>query len=315
MQYVFAPMEGVTGYPFRNTHHEMFPGIDAYYTAFIELNPALRLRAREKRDLLPENNKGVPLIPQVMTNRADELAAACEMLERYGYREVNLNLGCPSGTVVKKHRGAALLAEPERLEALLSGFFESAVSARVRLSVKTRLGPGGSSGLPALTELLNRYPLSSWILHPRTQKQQYAGQPDLDAFRYAFGHSRIPLVYNGDVRTPADAAAMEAGFPGLECVMIGRGLLRNPALVREIRGGAKLTAAEAREWMERYTENQLREIPEFNSCLDKLKQQWGYLSQSFSGGEKALRRIRQASSRDGYTAAVNEFFREAEICI
>jgi len=315
MQYYFAPMEGVTGYPFRNAHHALFPGMDAYYAPFIELNPAMRLKKRERRDLLPENNAGVPVIPQVMTSQAGELIRACEMLEQEGYREVNLNLGCPSGTVVKKHRGAALLAESERerLKALLGGFFDSAVGARMPLSVKSRTGMDDSAGVTELARIFGQFPISLWILHPRTQKDQYRGTPNLFAFRDAVEHSMVPMVYNGDVRTPADAARIGAAFPGIRGIMIGRGLLRNPALVREIQGGPPLSAAEARTWMETYAARQLEEIPAFGSCMEKLKQEWGYLAESFTGGERALRRIRQASSREEYLAAVNEFFREAQI--
>ena len=331
MDFYFAPMEGITGYPFRNAHHLHFPGMSRYYTPFLNLHHTLAFSEREKRDIAPENNAGVCVIPQVMTNRPEEFLWAAGTLADRGYREVNLNLGCPSGTVVSKGRGAGFLADPEALDAFFETVFRQ-LPEGILVSVKTRIGISDPSEADALLAVFNRYPLAELIIHPRVRKDFYRNAPNLEVFARMLADSKNPVCYNGDIRTEADLAALMSRFPSLKAVMIGRGLLSDPALVMRFTealpgdGQMQQEAANVRlrdrvdGWVSHPSDpqlsafhdtlirNYLEEIPEWGNVLFKLKELWSYLGASFPGKEKALKHIRKARSRAEYESAVNDVF-------
>jgi len=245
----FAPLEGITNYTYRNVHCACYPGLDAYFSPFLSPNQHHAINPKEKKDILPENNTGVPLIPQVLTNKPEYfLATARELKELHGYEEVNLNLGCPSKTVVSKGKGSGFLAETEKLERFFEEVFEEiekvdgaasvtggqADCVYPRISVKTRLGMLNADDFVTLLELYNRYPLSELIIHPRVQKDFYKNSPNLEAFADAVRVSRHSLCYNGDICTFSDYLKVRERFPTVEKMMIGRGLLANPELGMEI---------------------------------------------------------------------------------
>ena len=239
----YAPLEGITGYAYRNAHRALFVKPDRYYAPFITANQNMILANREKRDIAPENNQGVPLVPQVLANRAEQFVWALGEMSSRGYEEVNLNLGCPSPTVVTRGRGSAMLADPEELDR----FFEESFSlmerqgVSVKLSVKTRIGSADSSVAMDLMEVYNRYPFCEVIIHPRTRLQQYGGQPDIAVFGEMLAASTHPVCYNGNINTVEDWMALreqfpEKEYPMLQAVMLGRGLLRDPMLAEKIAG-------------------------------------------------------------------------------
>ena len=209
MRYYFAPLEGITGYVYRNVHHRHFPGTDRYYMPFVAPNYTKHFKTREKQDVAPENNTGLTAVPQVLSNKADEALWAIFELAALGYEEVNLNLGCPMPTVARKKKGSGLLKYTDELDAYLDGVFRG-IEARtsnmppVRVSVKTRLGTDSTDEADALIRIYNRYPISELIVHPRCQKDLYRGTPDQEAFLHVWQNSVNPVVYNGDIRTPED---------------------------------------------------------------------------------------------------------------
>ena len=150
----FAPMEGITGYVFRQAHAVIYGGVDRYYSPFIAPGSSHKLTSRERNDIFPEHNQGLCLIPQILTHSAEDFLWVCEELAEYGYRTVNLNLGCPSGTVVTKKKGAGFLAEPEDLslflEEVCNGLekIHASDGKPVRLSIKTRIGMKEASEFP-----------------------------------------------------------------------------------------------------------------------------------------------------------------------
>lgn len=233
MDLCFAPMEGITGYVFRRAYAACYGGIDSYYTPFLS-NPVLN--QIELHDVLPENNAGISLIPQILANRPESFAAIATTLKEYGYSEVNLNLGCPSGTVVAKNRGSGALREPRELTRLLDGIFSS---SPLPVSVKCRIGISSEAEWEDILEVLLRFPITKLIIHPRLQKEFYKGEVHLDAFRLAYERvmsgSGPELYYNGDVRTVADYRRISDAFPGIAGIMIGRGLLSDPMLGERIR--------------------------------------------------------------------------------
>ncbi|MBQ9512742.1 MAG: tRNA-dihydrouridine synthase family protein, partial [Lachnospiraceae bacterium] len=310
----FAPMEGITTHVFRRLHAECFSGVNRYYTPFLtplkqDKKTPFAFKKRDLTDVLPENNEGLHLIPQVLCNRADAFLFSVEKLLSFGYREINLNLGCPMPTVVTKHKGAGFLEDTDDLDAFFEevfrgleqqGYTLSADSAAdyVQISVKTRLGLRREEEARELVNVFNRYPFHEVIVHARLREDYYEGAPRIEAFEQFFLASRNPTGYNGDINTVDDyqnlmqrlksvnVAAIDTTPPSspgnetahtLSSVMMGRGLLTNPALAREIKGGAPLKKEELRVFLDRYYEETLRVMPEEGNVLRRMKGLWVYL--------------------------------------
>ena len=182
MNYYFAPMEGVTGYVYRNAHHAIFPGIDKYFTPFVSPNQNRCFTPREKRDILPENNRGICVVPQILTNRSDYFLRTMKELAAFGYQEVNLNLGCPSGTVVSKGKGAGFLEDADKLDAFFDEVFQKADLEKMKISVKTRIGIEDAEEFEDLQKVFQRYPFAEVIVHPRVRSDFYKNQPDRQVF-------------------------------------------------------------------------------------------------------------------------------------
>lgn len=302
----FAPMEGVTPWHYRRTHHALFGGVERYYTPF--LNPTEGgLAGKPLREVLPENNAGVPVIPQILTNDAERFLLACKVLEELGYTEVDINLGCPSGTVVSKGRGAGFLASARREE--LERFLEAVFAAcPLKISLKTRLGMETPEEFAGLLALYNRYPASLLTIHARVREDYYKRPVRRENFRQALAACKLPVCYNGDIFTAAEYRRFTEDFPSVERVMLGRGLVANPALAREIRGGAVLTTGELRQFHDTLFE-QIRTLQSGEkNALCRIKEQWNYWGALFEEGEKPLKRIRKSSRVPEYEAAVAEMF-------
>ena len=238
MKIYFAPLEGVTGHIYRNAYEEFYGKgrIDKYFVPFISPNQTNGFTAREQRDMNPDNNVNMPLAVQIMTNRADLFINAARLLYEKGYTELNLNLGCPSGTVVAKKRGAGFLSVPDELDEFFAQIYENELLAdkKVKLSVKTRLGMEEPEEFDQLLDIYNRYPFEELILHPRVQKDYYKNKPRLEYFEKALEKSTNPVCYNGDLFTIADYRRFKERFPSADRVMIGRGFIGNPALIEQI---------------------------------------------------------------------------------
>lgn len=241
MKYYFAPMEGITGYVYRNAHHKYFSGIGQYFTPFITPNQTRKLTPRELHDVLPEHNREIPVVPQILTNKAEDFIWAAGRLGELGYREVNLNLGCPSGTVVSKNRGSGFLAFPVGLDKFLGAVSRELCRMDMKLSVKTRIGKNGPEEFGDLLRIFNCYPLEKLIIHPRVQTDFYKNHPNLETFLMAAEESVNPVCYNGDLFSVRDVQEFTARFPNVEALMFGRGALTNPALpeMLELAGDAE----------------------------------------------------------------------------
>ena len=254
MRTSFAPMEGITIYCYRNAHHSLFnEGIDVYYTPFLSIYKHHSIKKRDMREILPEHNaeRGIRIIPQIMANDADEIIWALNDLHERGYDEINLNMGCPVGTVVTKHKGSGMLEDPDRLEALFSEVFKDKIAGEVKFSVKTRLGLTDSHEFYDILPVLNKFPFSEVIIHPRVRTQMYKGVPDMEVFEWAYENSTNPIGYNGNIFTVEDFHRITAKFPDLSEVMLGRGLVANPALARQISGGQPMNLEELKGFIEK----------------------------------------------------------------
>ena len=336
IKFYFAPMEGVTGYTLRNIHHVCYPGVDAYFTPFISPNQHHAVNPKEHRDVVQTNNAGVPLVPQVLTNKSELfLWAARELKEKYGYQEVNLNLGCPSKTVVSKHKGSGFLEDTEKLNRFFAEVFaeiEKASSQRhpgeeeniyPRISVKTRLGLDLPEEFADILQLYNQYPIHELIIHPRVQKEFYKGVPHLDAFADAVKASKLPLCYNGDIWTLEDYKRLREMFPTVKAFMIGRPLMANPELVQECQA-YEACAAEGKEWSG--YQNSMEKLKKFhdrllqgyliqmngdgNNVLFKMKELWGFMNRQFPEQEKLIKKMVKANKIDEYERLAERLFEE-----
>ncbi len=312
MNYYFAPMEGITGFIYRNIHHKYFGGIDKYFAPFITPNESKKVMTKELRDVFLENNPGICLVPQILTNRADRFIDTARKLRQLGYSEVNLNLGCPSATVTAKAKGSGFLAFPEALEQFFDEVFEC---LDMDVSVKTRLGRDDPEEFYRLLDIYNRYPIKELIIHPRIREDFYNGRPRMDYFSYAAEHSKNPLCYNGDLRSAGDIAQFCAQYPGVDKVMIGRGLLMYPGLVAGLKA-ASTQAMMCRKVMDFH--NELYDayrtaISGERNVLFKMKELWFYLIAGFPGNEKNFKKLRKARRLAEYESAVRQIFASAEI--
>ncbi len=312
MKYYFAPMEGLTGYIYRNAHNEFFNNnsIDKYFSPFIVANQCEKLKTREINDILPENNKGIVLIPQLLTNNAKDFINASRKISNLGYNVINLNLGCPSGTVVAKNKGSGFLAKKEELDTFLYEIFSEAVT---KISIKTRIGKDQPEEFYELIEIFNKYPMEELIIHPRIQKDFYKNKPNLKIFKEALSLSKNPVCYNGDIHTINDYNEFSTDFPSVDTVMLGRGLLFNPGLINEIASGIKLDKEVLREFHDRIYDGYKKVMHGDRNVLFKMKELWFYMIRIFSNNEKYAKKIKKAERLFDYDEAVASLFNELDV--
>ena len=290
-QFYFAPLEGITTYIYRNLHHQKFGSMDKYFTPFVSPTSNHDFKSRAKKDVIPEHNQGIPVVPQILSNRSDEFVYTASRLIEYGYDEINLNLGCPSGTVVSKGRGSGFLAKPEELNRFLDDIFSQ---CEVPISVKTRLGRYSPDEFPELLEIYNRYPIEELTIHPRIRDDYYKNTPNLDMFEYAVEHSKNPLCYNGDITTVEEYERFCERFPTIEAIMIGRGLIANPGLVREIQTGEKMQKDELHVFLRELKAGYQACMPDL-PVLFKMKEIWSYLVNWYPNGKKVCKKVRKTN--------------------
>jgi tRNA-dihydrouridine synthase len=305
--FYLAPLEGITGYIVRGAFFHHFPYIDKYFTPFIPA--AKRMNKKILRDLSPEKNEGIALVPQLIGNRADEILMMTEQLRELGFEEVNLNFGCPSGTVVAKKRGAGFLGCPEELDRLLD---EVCAKAKVRISVKTRIGLDSEEEWEKLCGIYAKYPLAELIIHPRLQKDYYKNKPRMEAFAMAVEQVKnAPLCYNGDINTVADYEAIVRQFPSVDRVMIGRGLLADPGLVGEIQGFPAADKKQLRAFHDEILEGCISIFSGERDVVFHMKEIWFYLTTRFPERDKRLKQIQKCQSMAEYRLIVQQIFSAA----
>lgn len=311
MKYYFAPMEGITGYVFRNAYHNYFPDMDKYFAAFISPNGERKMNSKEINDILPEHNTGMHLIPQILTNNPQAFIKTAKELKEYGYQEVNLNLGCPSPTVVTKKKGSGFLAFPEELDRFLDTIFQELKN--MKLSLKTRIGIENPDEFYRLLEIYNQYPLEELIIHPRLQKDFYKNHPNLNIFTMALKASKHKVCYNGDLFTAADCRNFAEEFPQVETVMIGRGILRNPGILREIQTGERIDKKHLKGFHDQILSDYKQVLYGDKTVLFKMKEIWAQLNSVFTNPDKYWKKIKKAQKLTDYEIAVNRLFAEQEI--
>jgi tRNA-dihydrouridine synthase len=312
MRYYLAPMEGITTYIYRNALNNYFGGIDKYFTPFIA---SKKMNKREINEILPGHNVGINLVPQILTNRSDEFLMIAGRIAEYGYDTVNLNLGCPSGTVTARKRGSGFLGVPDDLERFLDEIY---TKCPLKISIKTRIGVESENEWDRLLGIYEKFPIAELIIHPRLQKEFYKFTPHKEAYLEAKKRLNIPLCYNGDITSVKSFNDVLNVIPDTNCIMIGRGILRNPALIGMLNNSADLSRLYSKDNFRAFHDELFAGYAQFSEggetpVLFKLKDLWTYLSTSFVDSDKYLKQIRKANSFSEYKIAVGKLFRECEL--
>lgn len=327
MKIYVAPMEGITGYIFRNALSQIFKeGIDKFYTPFLVPCEKRALSAKERAEVLPENNMGINVVPQILTIDANDFTRIKSELRELGYTEVNLNLGCPSRTVTSKGRGAGALADTDALDRLLDGIFSM---PDAEISIKTRIGTEDPSEFEKIMEVYRKYPIKELIVHPRTLCQQYGGKPYIDTFisecfdkpciekitddrknEMSSSRSIMKICYNGDICSATDYEKIVSiveektgktkNANMLHAVMIGRGILKNPGLIREITTGVAATNEEIGKFLDILVIEYSRLFSGERPVLFKMKEIWSYLRVRYPECDKEIKKLIKCKSLAEY---------------
>ena len=284
MRYYFAPLEGLTDSTYRKLHHKHFPGLDRYYTPFLSPTTHRALTNKEKREIPPADTVGYTVVPQVLTKNAQDFLWLARQCADLGYSEVNLNLGCPSGTVTAKGKGSGMLKDPAFLDTFLDEIF---AGAPIRVSVKTRIGFTSPDEFGKLLEIFNCYPICELTIHPRVRAQFYNGPVEIQVFEQAIQTSKNPLCYNGNLCSSTDIHKLEEMFPDLESVMLGRGLIADPGMLCPERNNAENLEAFHDELLEAYIET----FGGARNAMFRMKENWRHMLCKFEGSEKLGKHI------------------------
>lgn len=311
MKFYLAPLEGITGYIYRNAYQKYFHNIDKYFTPFITPHTNRCLNSREKNDILPEHNRGMKVVPQVLTNCAEDFIKIGKTLQEYGYKEINLNLGCPSGTVVSKKRGSGFLAYPKELEQFLEEVFEK---LDMKISIKTRIGKDEPEEWENILGIYNKFPLEELIIHPRVQVDYYKNEPNWQAYGYAVDKSRSPLCYNGNIFTKSDYEKLLQKFPHTQAVMLGRGVIANPQLITMLQSGdIGADKEKIKAFHDEICSGYTQSFSGDRNVLFKMKELWFYMEKIFQDSEKYRKKIRKCQSLSQYQRIIDSLFIEKEI--
>ena len=308
VKYYMAPLESVTTWIYRQAHAKIYGRLDKYFIPFLEPHEKRDFKTRELQEILQEHNENIYAVPQILTNRSEGFIKLAKALKDWGYEEVNLNLGCPSKTVVTKGKGSGFLAKPEELERFLTEIFD-ALSGEVKISVKTRIGKENPEEFPALLELFNKYPMEELIIHPRVQKDGYGNVPRLELYELAEKQSVNPLCYNGDLYTREQIRNFAERFPGTERLMFGRGFLRDPGLLYN-------EGKDSKDIFEKfwafhdlvYEGYQERNMGDRN-VLFKMKELWSYQVYQFSEPERLFKTFKKVQDCNEYEQMIRNLRR------
>ena len=305
----FAPLQGYTDVIYRNAHAACFGGIDTYYTPFVRLEKG-SFRHRDIRGIEPGNNQVSHLIPQLIAPSTEKAEKILSLFIEKGYKEADINMGCPFPILAKRHNGSGILPYPEEVKELLNLVLKY---PEISFSIKMRLGWENPDECLHLAPIINDLPLRQVTMHPRLGKQQYKGEVNLEGFSAFQEVCKHPLIYNGDIHSLEDIQRIQKQFPALAGIMIGRGLLANPALALEYKENRILTADEMREKFHSmhtsvYTQyaEQLERGDE--QLLNKMKTFWEYLTPQ--ADRKLLKAIHKSGSLNKYNQAILAFFNQ-----
>lgn len=308
-----SPLQGFTDFKFRNAFHHFFGGIDTFYSPYIRLNGKMVIKNSYQRDLLLENNTTLEVIPQIITNDAEEFLFVSKYIRELGYKELNWNLGCPYPMVTNRGMGSGLISDAEKIHNILKKVHNE---SDVLVSMKMRMGYENATEILDVLPILDTFPLKNIAIHARIGKQLYKGGTDLEAFQKCIDHTKHKLYYNGDITSVAAFKKLEARFPTINHWMIGRGLIADPFLPSMIKNDTLEYPKNRFDVFEQFHD---RIYTEYDAALSgptpikmKMLGFWEYFAQSFSNSQKTYKKIKKASNAKAYHIAVREIFKEAK---
>lgn len=305
MKYQFAPLEGLTTYIFRTAFAKYYGGIDEYFTPFISPHQNKTLNQREKNELEPRNNEGICVIPQILTNNATDFLNTVSEIQELGYRQVNLNFGCPSATVTTKKKGSGILQDLELLDRFLEEIFEK---SDIEISIKTRIGFHDEEEWENIFRVYQKYPIKELIIHPRVRDDFYQNEPRMNIFSEAYHDKTFDLIYNGNLFSVSDLEKIEKDYPDISGMMIGRGLLACPNLLEEKNGQTQCDRKKLLAFHNDILEGYKRIQSGEKNVLFKMKELWFYLSKSFEDMPKLEKKLKKAQNCREYEAVAREIF-------
>ena len=302
-----GPFQGITDAPFRNVFKKHFGGIDKFYTPFFTGIQKDHAKNMQVEEIDPRFNDVETLTPQILSTDAEEILRFATQCKALGYKEINLNMGCPFPRVANKKRGSGLLPYPEKIDAMLDRVFEQ---IEVGFSVKCRLGYVNPDEIYPVIEVFKKYPLSELIIHPRIGKQLYKGEADVQRFVELIPLIKAPLVYNGDIVSVESFENIREQVQPVNEFMLGRGLLANPFLAEEIKGQTTRDAKRLHTYVIDLYEDRLRHAGGSPKVLGRMKELWSYLMYSFDEPQDIWRKIKKINALKEYEEAVETVFRE-----
>ncbi|MFQ3173366.1 MAG: tRNA-dihydrouridine synthase [Flavobacterium sp.] len=305
-----SPLQGFTDFRFRNAQNKIFGGIDTYYAPYIRLNGKMIIKTSYQRDLLPENNSELEVIPQIITNDANEFLFVAKYVQELGYKELNWNLGCPYPMVTKCGMGSGLISNTEKINQILHKVHNE---SDILVSMKMRLGYDTTEEILDVFPILEKYPIKNVAIHARIGKQLYKGGVHLDAFQACVDNTKLKLYYNGDITTVAKFKEMQARFPTIDHWMIGRGLIADPFLPSMIKNDSLEYPTNKMELFNAFHDTLYEGYSESLSgsthILLKMHHLWDYFSATFSNPHKVAKNIKKAKSIRNYEATVKEIIK------
>ena len=305
-----SPLQGFTDFRFRNAFHKHFGGIDTFYSPYIRLNGKLEIKASYERDILPENNTTLEVIPQIITNDADEFLFVAKYVQSLGYKELNWNLGCPYPMVAKCGMGSGLISNTEKINNILD---RAHSETDIIVSMKMRMGYENPTETLDVFPILDQYPIKNIAIHARIGKQLYKGGVDLDSFQKCLDTSKQKLYYNGDITSVAKFKELQERFPSIDHFMIGRGLIADPFLPSMIKNNTTEYPKNRLEIFEAFHDEIYREYDAYLQGPTPIRMKmlgfWEYFSESFSNPQKTFKKIKKAGNSKNYEIAVKEIFK------
>lgn len=309
MNLYFAPLEGLTDAIYRRVHYACFSGVTKYFMPFVSPSSSFSFTVREEADFSPTQNANVPVVPQILAKNPEYFLGMARIFRDLGYQEVNLNLGCPSGTVTGKGKGAGMLRDVDNLRRFLDAIY---IAPPLPVSIKSRIGFQSMDEWPALLDVFAQYPIHEWIIHPRTRQEQYTGIPHQEILESALNRVHVPIIYNGDLFSASACASLAGRYPAIQGLMMGRGLAANPALAQQMQGGSPLTRDSLIHFHEKLYREYLKSWPE-TAVVGRMHLIMRYLGCCFDCPEKFHRAIRKATSVPDYQQAVERLFSECDL--
>ncbi len=305
-----SPLQGFTDFRFRNAFHKHFGGIDTFYSPYIKLNGKLVVKGSYERDILPENNNTLEVIPQIITNDAEEFLFVAKYVQQFGYKELNWNLGCPYPMVAKCGMGSGLISNTSQIEHILKRVHNE---TDIIVSMKMRMGYENPTEILDVFPILEQYPIKNIAIHARIGKQLYKGGVDLDSFQKCLDTSKQKIYYNGDITSVAKFKELQEGFPSIDHWMIGRGLIADPFLPSMIKNNTTEYPKNRFEIFEAFHDEIYREYDAYLQGPTPIRMKmlgfWEYFSESFSNPQKTFKKIKKAGNSKNYEAAVKEIFK------